>query len=95
MIFIVFPHFSWSIQEKPSDYYNWIRERLAGHKGIVRKKKADYLLYLIIEAIMGNFQDTYLNHAKISDSQLNATHIKPTPELTSLVQTRKQELFNF
>lgn len=95
VIFIVFPHFSWSIQVKPRDYYNWIRERLEGHKGIVKKKKADYLLYLIIEAIMGNYQETYLNHEKISDSQLNATHIKPTPELTSPVEKRKQELFNF
>jgi magnesium transporter len=95
MIFIVSPHFLWSIQEKPGDYFNWIRERLEGHKGIVRKKKADYLLYLIIEAIIDNYQETYLNHEKISDSQLNATHIKPTPEFTSLVEKRKQELFNF
>ncbi|TXD53280.1 MULTISPECIES: CorA family divalent cation transporter [unclassified Polaribacter] len=95
MIFIVSPHFLWSIQEKPGDYFNWIRERLEGHKGIVRKKKADYLLYLIIEAIIDNYQETYLNHEKISDSQLNATHINPTPEFTSLVEARKQELFNF
>jgi magnesium transporter len=95
MIFIVSPHFLWSIQEKPGDYFNWIRERLEGHKGIVRKKKADYLLYLIIEAIIDNYQETYLKHEKISDSQLNATLIKPTPEFTSLVETRKQELFSF
>lgn len=95
MIFIVSPHFLWSIQEKPGDYFNWIRERLEGHKGIVRKKKADYLLYLIIEAIIDNYQDTYLKHAEISASELNATHIKPTPEFTSLVEKRKQELFSF
>jgi magnesium transporter len=95
MIFIVSPHYLWSIQEKPGDYFNWIRERLEGHKGIVRKKKADYLLYLIIEAIIDNYQDTYLKHAELSASQLNATHIKPTPEFTSLVENRKQELFSF
>ncbi|WP_435415485.1 magnesium and cobalt transport protein CorA [Polaribacter aestuariivivens] len=95
MIFIVSPNFLWSIQEKPGDYFNWIRERLEGHKGIVRKKKADYLLYLIIEAIIDNYQETYAKHAEISASQLNATLIKPTPEFTSLVETRKQELFSF
>ena len=95
MIFMVSPHFLWSIQEKPGDYFNWIRERLEGHKGIVRKKKADYLLYLIIEAIIDNYQETYLKHEEISDSKLNATHIKPTPEFTSLVESRKQELFSF
>jgi magnesium transporter len=95
MVFIVSPHYLWSIQEKPGDYFNWIRERLEGHKGIVRKKKADYLLYLIIEAIIDNYQDTYLKHAAIGASQLNAKHIKPTPEFTSLVENRKQELFSF
>jgi magnesium transporter len=95
MIFIVSPNFFWSIQEKPGDYFNWIRERLEGHKGIVRKKKADYLLYLIIEAIIDNYQETYLKHEEVSDSQLNATHIKPTPAFTSLVEKRKQELFSF
>lgn len=95
MIFIVSPHYLWSIQEKPGDYFNWIRERLEGHKGIVRKKKADYLLYLIIEAIIDNYQDTYLKHEELSNSQLNSNHIKPTPEFTSLVENRKQELFSF
>jgi len=95
MFFIVSPHFLWSIQEKPGDYFNWIRARLEGHKGIVRKKKADYLLYLIIEAIIDNYQDTYLKHAELSASELNSTHIKPTPEFTSLVERRKQELFSF
>jgi magnesium transporter len=95
MIFIVSPKFLWSIQEKPGDYFSWIRQRLEAHKGIVRKKKADYLLYLIIEAIIDNYQDTYLKHAELSNSQLNSTHIKPTPEFTSLVEDRKQELFSF
>lgn len=95
MIFIVAPNFLWSIQEKPGDYFNWIRQRIEGHKGIVRKKKADYLLYLIIEAIIDNYEETYLKHAKLSADELSANHIKPTPEFTSLVEKRKQELFNF
>lgn len=95
MIFIVSPHFLWSIQEKPGDYFNWIRERIEGHKGIVRKKKADYLLYLIIEAIIDNYEETYLKHEELSDAILEATHIKPTPEFTTLVENRKQELYSF
>jgi magnesium transporter len=95
MIFMVSPNFLWSIQEKPGDYFGWIRKRLEENKGIVRKKRADYLLYLIIESIIDNYQDTYLKHAEISASELNATYIKPTPEFTSLVERRKQELFTF
>jgi magnesium transporter len=95
MIFMVSSHFLWSIQEKPGDYFGWIRARLEDNKGIVRKKKTDYLLYLIIEAIIDNYQDTYLKHAELSSSELDSSHIKPTPEFTTLVEKRKQELFTF
>ena len=95
MIFIVSPDFLWSIQEKPGDYFNWIRERLEGNKGIVRKKKADYLLFLLLESIVDNYQETHQENAELSADKLNSTDIKPTPEFTSLVEKRKQELFNF
>ena len=95
MIFIVSADFLWSIQEKTGDYFNWIRERLEGNKGIVRKKRADYLLFLLLESIIDNYQDTYEENAELSADKLNSSHIKPTPEFTSLVEKRKQELFNF
>tara|TARA_B110000046_G_scaffold186025_1_gene231565 strand:- start:10427 stop:11407 length:981 start_codon:yes stop_codon:yes gene_type:complete len=95
MIFIVSLNFLWSIQEKPGDYFNWIRERLEGNKGIVRKKKADYLLFLLLESIVDNYQETHQENAELSADKLNSTDIKPTPEFTSLVEKRKQELFNF
>ncbi|SDR71668.1 magnesium transporter [Polaribacter sp. KT25b] len=95
MIFIVAPNFLWSIQEKPGDYFSWIRKRLEEQKGIVRKKKNDYLLYLIIESIIDNYQETYQKHAELRSYELNSTYIKPTPEFTSLVEKRKQELFTF
>lgn len=95
MVFIVSADFLWSIQEKHGDYFNWIRERLEGNKGIVRKKRADYLLFLLLESIIDNYQDTYEENAELSADKLNSTNIKPTPEFTSLVEKRKQELFNF
>ena len=95
MIFIVSPGFLWSVQEKEGDYFNWIRERLEGNKGIVRKKKEDYLLFLLLESIIDNYQDTYQENAELSSDKLSSGNIKPTPEFTSLVEKRKQELFNF
>lgn len=44
-----------SFQEKKSDYFAHIRERIRTGSGIVRKKKNDYLLYLMLDAIMENF----------------------------------------
>jgi len=95
MFFIISSGFLWSIQEKEGDYFNWIRERIETNKGIIRRKKADYLLFLILESIIDNYEEAYQKNADESADQLNALNIKPTPEFTSLVEKRKQELFNF
>lgn len=47
-----------SFQEKKSDFFNHIRERIRTNGGIVCKKKNDYLLYLMLDAIMENFYIT-------------------------------------
>ena len=36
-----------SFQEKKSDFFTHIRERIRTHSGIVRTKKSDYLLFLL------------------------------------------------
>lgn len=95
MIFIASSEYLWSIQEKEGDYFEWIRERLEGNNGIVRKKKIDYLLFLLLESIIDNYQETYQKHAELSSDRLNSSTIKPTPEFTAAVEKRKQELFNF
>lgn len=95
MIFIVSSEFIWSIQEKQGDYFGWIRERLEANKGLVRKKKSDYLLFLLLESIIDNYLETYQKNAELSSDTLDSSNIKPTPEFTSLVGKRKQELFNF
>lgn len=95
MFFIFSSGFLWSIQEKEGDYFHWIRERIENNKGIVRRKKADYLLFLILESIVDNYEETYQKNIELNAGKLNAEKIKPTPEFTSLVEKRKQELFNF
>ncbi|WP_306350276.1 magnesium/cobalt transporter CorA [Flavobacterium sp. '19STA2R22 D10 B1'] len=62
-----------SFQEKRGDFFTHIRERIRTHSGIVRKKKADYLLYLMLEAVMENFYITIeSNEDKIEDLMLIA-----------------------
>ncbi len=51
-----------SFQEKKSDFFTHIRERIRTHSGIVRKKKADYLMYLLLDAVMENFFVTIENY---------------------------------
>lgn len=51
-----------SFQEKKSDFFTHIRERIRSNAGIVCKKKNDYLLYLMLDAIMENFYITIENY---------------------------------
>lgn len=95
MIFIASNNFVWSIQEKPGDYFEWIRERLKNNRGISRKKNASYLLFLLFESIIDNYLETYGKYEEQSDLLLNDTDIKPTPAFTAMVERRKQELFSF
>ncbi|MFL9843370.1 magnesium/cobalt transporter CorA [Flavobacterium rhizosphaerae] len=44
-----------SFQEKKSDYFTHIRERIRTGVGMLRKKQNDYLLYMMLDAIMENF----------------------------------------
>jgi len=50
-----------SFQEKKSDFFTTIRERIRLHNGIVRKKGNDYLLYQMLDAVMDNFYITIEN----------------------------------
>ncbi|NMH29088.1 magnesium/cobalt transporter CorA [Flavobacterium silvaticum] len=44
-----------SFQERKSDFFSHIRERIRTGAGVVRRKKNGYLLYLMLDAVMENF----------------------------------------
>lgn len=50
-----------SFQEKRGDFFTHIRERLRFNTGMVRKRKSDFLLYLLLDAVMENFYLTIEN----------------------------------
>jgi len=83
-----------SFQEIKSDYFTFIRERLRNNEGIVRKKGADYLLFLLLDGIMENFFITIENYETrieqlLSDVKVNdATHVLESIE-------KQRENFNY
>ncbi len=95
MSFIVSNDYIWSIQEKKGDYFDSIRQRLENNLGIVRKKKADYLLFLILESIIDNYKITYQHISDFCEKEIGLSNINPNPEYTLMVEQRKKELFNF
>lgn len=78
-----------SFQEKRSDFFTHIRERIRTHSGIVRTKKADYLLYILLDAIMENFYITIENEENIVDELLNLSKIDINPRTIEKIEKHK------
>ena len=53
--FVLGKNFLISFQENHGDVFNSVRERIRKAKGRIRSKKADYLLYALMDAIVDNY----------------------------------------
>ncbi|MFV0505682.1 MAG: CorA family divalent cation transporter [Bacteroidales bacterium] len=94
MMFLVAPSFIWSIQERHGDYFKEIREKLESGKGLARKKKSDYLLFMILEAIIDNYGIAAEVVANKVDVKLSSVNIKPTPKHTASIENYKRDLLS-
>jgi magnesium transporter len=83
-----------SFQEKRSDFFSHIRERIRTHSGIVRSKKADYLLYILLDAIMENFYITIENEEDKIEELINLTKISTEPIILERIEKHRDN-FNF
>ncbi|WP_339886936.1 magnesium/cobalt transporter CorA [uncultured Flavobacterium sp.] len=85
-----------SFQEKRGDFFTHIRERIRANVGIVRKKKVDFLLYLLLDAIIENFYITIetkenkieelLASSKTSDNPMIMQDIEKIREVLHLLK---------
>ncbi|SCX81292.1 magnesium/cobalt transporter CorA [Flavobacterium caeni] len=75
-----------SFQEKKSDFFIHIRERIKTHAGIVRKKKNDYLLYLLLESVMENFYITIEFYEDRIDDVMAAAKVSDRREIHEEIQ---------
>jgi magnesium transporter len=83
-----------SFQEKRSDFFTHIRERIRTHSGIVRTKKADYLLYVLLDAIMENFYITIENEEDKIEELINLTKKSADPIILERIE-KLRDNFNF
>lgn len=83
-----------SFQEKRSDFFTHIRERIRTHSGIVRTKKADYLLYILLDAIMENFYITIENEEDKIEEIINSTKTSADPIILERIEQLRDN-FNF
>ncbi|MDN3673679.1 magnesium/cobalt transporter CorA [Flavobacterium branchiarum] len=83
-----------SFQEKRSDFFTHIRERIRQHAGIVRNKKVDYLLYLLLDAVMENFYITLEDEENKVEELINITKGDTSPIILEKIEKHRDN-FNF
>ena len=83
-----------SFQEKRSDFFTHIRERIRTHSGIVRDKKADYLLYLLLDAVMENFYITIESEEDRVEDLINLSKTSTRPEILEQIEKHRDN-YNF
>lgn len=83
-----------SFQEKKSDFFTHIRERLRTHSGIVRDKQVDYLLYLLLDAIMENFFITIEAEEDKVEDLINLSKTSAKPLVLEQIEKHRDN-FNF
>ena len=83
-----------SFQEKRSDFFTHIRERIRTHSGIVRDKKADYLLYLLLDAVMENFYITIESEEDRVEELINLSKTSTNPQILEQIEKHRDN-YNF
>lgn len=90
--FVLGKNYLLSFQETTGDVFDPIRKRIREGKGKVRRKKADYLLYLLIDAVVDNYfivlEELEERSEILEDSILN----NPTEESIEIIQQQKKNI---
>ena len=78
--FVLGENFLVSFQEKKNDHFQHLRERIRKNKGVIRERGADYLLFLMLEAILIEFDNMIENlQEEVENFQLmdvNVDHLQ-------------------
>lgn len=83
-----------SFQEKRSDFFTHIRERIRQNSVILSTKKTDYLLYTLLDAVMENFYITIENEEDRLEEIINLSKTSSNPVILERIEKHRDN-FNF
>jgi len=83
-----------SFQEKRSDFFTHIRQRIRTHSGVIRTKKSDYLLFILLDSVMENFYITLENEEDKLEELINLTKSSTDPIILEKIEAHRDN-FNF
>lgn len=81
-----------SFQEKKGEFFTHIRERIKTHSGIVRKKRNDYLLYLLLDAVMENFYITIEFYEDLIEELMIEAKSSDSPNVLVRIEKNRENL---
>ena len=82
-----------SFQEKRSEFFTHIRDRIKTHSGIVRKKKNDYLLYLLLDAVMENFYISIEFYEDVIEELLIESKLSDDAQVLVNIEKNREDLY--
>jgi magnesium transporter len=90
--FVLGNNFLISFQEKEGDLFDGFRDRIRLDLGKVRKKKADYLLYRLIDIIVDNYYNVLDKVGDLIEEIEENVYENPTNKTFYKIQSLKKEL---
>lgn len=90
--FVLGTNYLLTFQEKEGDLFDAFRERIRQDQGRVRKKKADYLMYRLIDITVENYYNVLDNIGEQIDDIETVLRTDSSGEAFQKIQTIKKEL---
>lgn len=90
--FVLGSNYLLTFQEKEGDLFDPFRERIRQDQGRVRKKKADYLMYRLIDITVENYYNVLDNIGELIDEIEGTLRTNTSDETFQKIQSIKKEL---
>ncbi|HET9485988.1 MAG TPA: magnesium/cobalt transporter CorA [Chryseosolibacter sp.] len=90
--FVLGTNYLLTFQEKEGDLFDAFRERIRQDQGRVRKKKADYLMYRLIDITVESYYNVLDNIGEHIEELENCIRTDTSDEVFQKIQTIKKEL---
>lgn len=90
--FVLGTDFLISIQERKSDHFRSVRERIINNTGILRTKKSDYLLYRLLDCILDNYFTVLEKISEEIESLDFEATSSPKPDVLNKIEQNKRTL---
>jgi magnesium transporter len=90
--FVLGSNYLLTFQEKEGDLFDAFRERIRHDQGRVRKRKADYLMYRLIDITVDNYYNVLDNIGEHIDEIEGSIRTDTSDESFQKIQTIKKEL---